>query len=577
MKKNKKGFTLIELLAVVLIMAFIILVAFPSVIRLMKQNTDKKYDIYYDLVKEAALAYSSSRADELGGTVGSGCVEFTLDDLVKGGYIKEFEDNDVTCSTPIGNKIRITNNKGKKSINTSLECKKVGKTTPIYSKKVTNSGTCVAYNPPIQDVLVTALATNLSGNLTTADSNNDRFVTGANPNNYVYYSGKLWRVVSINTVSKTVKLISDEVISIVTYGASSTSYLDSNIYNWINNDFLRSLKLPEQYLENVDWNYTAVSAVNSTLPGTASVQRSRVGLLNAYEYSKVLNGGTTSYLSINRNWWLLSPHTTTTNAWVINNTNAATSANKNTFYGVRPVVTLKANMSFMGPDTGKGTSTNPFMLVGDEGAVSAGTMLNTRFSGEYVKFNGKDYRIVEVSKDYTKIVLNSIVGNQVFDDAYCQLTPQQMLGKYLNDIASTASGAVYKGFTSAEKLMVISDKWCVEPMTTTVGRQSSVCKNTGFVRQSGDYKVGLLKIGEMYASMPAAIQAGEFWTISPVDDGNNCNAVGNRNINYIKADGTIAQKDYRDESGVRPALYLDSNVKITSGTGLSNSPFVIGQ
>ena len=39
------------------------------------------------------------------------------------------------------------------------------------------------------------------------DDGVDTFITGEDPNNYIWYSGKLWRAVSVNNEEKTVKLV----------------------------------------------------------------------------------------------------------------------------------------------------------------------------------------------------------------------------------------------------------------------------------------------------------------------------------------------------------------------------------
>ena len=570
MKKNNSGFTLIELLAVVLIMIFILLVALPSVSRLIKSNNDKKYEIYHDLVEEAALAYSSSRTDELGGTEGNGCFEISLTDLIDSGYIKTFEDDAISCKTPTESskdKIKIMNNKGVKSVNVSLICEKNGKV--VYSKVIDKQGACNVYVAPAKDILVTSLATSLSGNLTAADSNNNRYVTGNPVNNYVYYSGKLWRVVSINSVSKTVRLITDEAVSITTYGG--TAYPGSKIYTWLNNDFLESLKDKETYLESADWDYTSVASITTTLPVNPTVQKSQVGLLSAYEYAKVMNGSSTSFLNKNQHWWLLSSKDAS-NAWYVNNSNTTASASKNMFYGVRPTITIKANMAFIGSlNVNSGKIDTPFKLMG-ENPVSSGTLLNTRYSGEYAQFdNGKLYRIVEVNKDYIKIVSDTIVNNWQFDSANCQLTPNQLIGQYLNDPNSNASGAVYKNLHSASKPLIMNGDWCVESVTATVGIQGKRCASNSDLTRANDFKVGLLKVGEMYA----ASMGSEYWTISSIDK-NNCAPYQNTNMNYITAtDGRILQKSYEEVSGVRPVFYLSNKVKINGGTGMKGSPFVL--
>jgi len=569
MKDNNKGFTLIELLAVVLIMVFILMVAVPSVARLIKENNSRRYGIYHDLIAEAALAYSSTKSDELGGFEGKGCIELDLDDLIKSGYVKKFEDAEISCDTPTSSskdKIRIFNNKGEKHVNVSLICEKNGKV--VYSELIDKQGTCVPYAAPVKNVLVTKLKEVLdsTASLTATDSNGDRFVIGNTDRNYVYYSGKLWRVVSINETTKTVKLITDEVISTVFYGGnkgivnSDKDYLNSDIYTWLNSDFLPSLKDKDTYLEAVNWDYTRVASITPALPVSPVTQKSQVGLLSPYEYARVMNGTSSSFLNKDRYWWLLSSKDDA-NAWYINSSNVASSSAKTNFYGVRPVITLKANMIFVG--TSSGTASLPYKLMGDD-PVPNGTYVNTRYSGEYVTFNGAPYRIVEVNKDYTKIVSDTIINSsQMFDDAYCQLSPELIIGNYLNS-------TIYGSLTPDSKELLTFWDWCVESVSPVEGIQGGRCTNIRYLTRANDFKVGLLKAGEMYASSLNF----EYWTMSPVET-NNCLSHQNKKMNVVTTDGRIVQKTYEDELGVRPAYYLNKDVKISSGTGMSSSRFVL--
>ena len=562
MKNSNKGFTLIELLAVVLIMVFILMVAVPSVARLIKENSSRRYGIYHNLIEEAALAYSSTKSDELGGHEGNGCIELTLDDLIDSGYVKEFEDEEIVCKTPTDStkdKIRIFNNKGQKNVNVSLICEKNGKV--VYSELIDKQGSCLAYVPPVKNILVTQLANTLTG-LSAADSNGDRFVTGSNDKNYVYYSGKLWRIVSLNETTKTVKLITDEVISTVFYGGDK-DYLNSDIYSWLNNDFLPSLKQKDTYLEAVNWNYTPVSSVTTTLPGSPLTQKSQVGLLSTYEYAKVLNSGSGSFLSKNQYWWLLSAKDNA-NSWNVNNANATEASPKSNFYGIRPVITLKANMIFVGAfNSSTGTQSFPYKLMGED-PIPDGTFVNTRYSGEYVKFNNTNYRIVETNENYTKIVSTDIVGSHVFDDAFCQLSPELIIGNYLNS-------TVYNNLDVTSKDLLTFWDWCVESVSPIEGIQGGRCKDNRYLTRATDFKVGLLKSGEMFAS---SIN-NEYWTMSPVET-NNCLSHQITSMNVVSAsDGTIVKKSYELSSGVRPAFYLNKDVKISSGTGMKDAPFIL--
>ena len=52
----------------------------------------------------------------------------------------------------------------------------------------------------------------------------DTFITGEDPNNYIWYSGKLWRAVSVNNEEKTVKLVTQWNISAISYDNDSSAF-----------------------------------------------------------------------------------------------------------------------------------------------------------------------------------------------------------------------------------------------------------------------------------------------------------------------------------------------------------------
>ena len=56
------------------------------------------------------------------------------------------------------------------------------------------------------------------------DDGVDTFITGEDPNNYIWYSGKLWRAVSVNNEEKTVKLVTQWNISAISYDNDSSAF-----------------------------------------------------------------------------------------------------------------------------------------------------------------------------------------------------------------------------------------------------------------------------------------------------------------------------------------------------------------
>lgn len=95
--KNQKGFTLIEVLVVVTILALIMLITFPAVSKLQKQNQYKKFDEYRDTILTAAKLYANQKKDDLYAPGWDGCVSVSVKDVLEAAKIEQ-DDEEFTCS-----------------------------------------------------------------------------------------------------------------------------------------------------------------------------------------------------------------------------------------------------------------------------------------------------------------------------------------------------------------------------------------------------------------------------------------------------------------------------------------------
>ena len=188
--------------------------------------------------------------------------------------------------------------------------------------------------------------------------------------NYVWYSGKLWRITAINP-DGTMKMITDDLITTISYGSDvnfydiskkdDASYTGSYIYQWLNEDFLDTLYNYQNIIvEDSTWNITnsnasSTSAISTKLPETTLINNSTigkntpVGLLNSYEY--YLSYKNTSYgsgyLNVGYYWWLLNPYSSS-NVWFVYNNGSANYSNPSNTRGVRPSINLKSNIQLSG-------------------------------------------------------------------------------------------------------------------------------------------------------------------------------------------------------------------------------------
>ena len=584
MKKN--GFTLIELIAVVVIMGILLLIVFPSLSSIIRSNENKKYDTYYDAVKEQIELYARTRRNELGGIEGSGCVDdINLLLLKQYDYITEFDNKKVKCSslTDYSNadlervgctndsiysniseieckspnefsnaeleslgintdnqyvNIRIENNKGRINVDYSMICIKHGKRKPEYTNLILKTKNCENYVPVVSNSLINALNNNIS-NSNIETINNDNYLKGNVLNNYVWYSGKMWRIVSFNTNNKTIKLVTDDNVSLLTYNTLNNEYRDSKIYYWLSNTFLQTLRNSNQYLTTVDWNYSNVSSnVSEQITGGNTIN-SNIGLLNNFEY----NIGK-DFLNKNKNFWLIST-TNNNKAWYVNNSGNIVDSNVNESYGVRPSIVLKAGITYV--NGGNGTESNPYKLTGDISA-NPNTPLNTRFSGEYVTLNGELYRISSVNANYTKLILDRTLDIEkqfhYFDTKYSKNT---YIGIYLDENWIPLINDYLK-----------NGDFCREEITKA---QTVDCDSSDLI---GEINVAIPKIGEMFTNESNY----EYWTLTNFDEEKIC---------VLTTEGTINAKTIEQNSHIRPVIVVDNSIVITGGNGTKNSPYTIGK
>ena len=193
------------------------------------------------------------------------------------------------------------------------------------------------------------------------------FVTGSNPYNYIWYSGKLWRAVSIDTSDNSVKLVTQWNISAIPYDNDSSAFAGSYMEMWLNDTtvdgFLGNLREPEKFIKmDSKWNASQMS--DASKPPSESeggtIVEDAVGLLNIYEYA--ITGGSSGYLTNGLNWWFITPYDLS-NIYYVDTKGETNSSTSNGYYahGIRPSINLKKVKIV----SGSGTEENPYRLEDD--------------------------------------------------------------------------------------------------------------------------------------------------------------------------------------------------------------------
>lgn len=576
---NKKGFTLIELIAVIVIMGMLLMIVIPATGRLIASNDKQVYDQYYSLIREATYKYARGESFDLGGVSNSGCKDVhTLDEYVDLGLIKPFSVNedDIECYLPselaeytnvpssaISNlqdghpatdfiDIRIRNDRGNLNIVHSLVCVRENSTIVYKHLVLDDKVECKKFVPTQVNVLYSYITDDAGGtSIFGAETGNTRFVSSAT-NNYVKYSGKLWRIISVNTSEKTIKLISDEVVGYYNFDESTSSkYKDSNIEGWINSVFKSTLRNPNVYLQDAPWSFTEMANGNNPPTANSSTEvQSTVGLINLYEFEKVKTkiGSTVS------SWFTISPQSGT-KIWNVSGTTAS-AVTTNVSSGIRPAIVLRPGVTYI--SGGTGTQSNPFEIIGEQSGL-VGEKLNTRYAGEYVKLGGKTFRIMTVNSQ----------GIRVFSTEYSKVSWFDNSNMYVFAPATTSGHEIQNIYDHlTDKAMVDEQEFCTSFYKGN-GQFQSNCPNED--KRIGYYSMP--KVGEMYV-VP---RTEKYWTISPYEAITDpiSGEIKDPKVNMMTSTGLQPTHIRTDNCSIYPVFVIKDTVKIKGGSGTVGSPYEI--
>ena len=605
-KKNRKVTVIIISILIVLILVLAISFAF---FRTQLSGTDQivkvgTLDLVLDETSEGisldnAIGLSDSQGLALDGSTfelknnGSKAVDYTIylddntieetdtridDKYLKYNLVKNGESSGATLLTKIGsNPNRVLDSgtiEGKGTNEYSLNLWITDEVDGNYSGQVFSGKLRVEVSQERLTVAEVLLADS-ANNINTTDPD-QIFITGNNPNNYIWYSGKLWRAVAIDTSDNSVKLVTQWNISAISYDDNSSAFEGSYMEEWLNDTtvdgFLGNLRSPEKFIKmDSKWND---NTTNGTYKPTGETVTNPVGLLNLYEYTVSYSNTTSSncYLNNNISWWTIT-NNGSSQKWYISNSGNSYISRLTSSNGIRPSINLKSEIKIV---AGDGTEANPYRIMGDNDINLEGVKLNTRYSGEYIRFGTGEnnlYRIVShEAPGLTKITsVNPLKENKTFNMIQfgnnSNYSNNNIIGTFLNGEYLTSGD-----YLTEEQVNMIEDNttWYLG----TVGNATSY-KLAKYIDEemtsttiSTTSKVGLLRLGELMAGHADVTSNNSiYWLLTPYSASN---------VWYLHNTG-MATSGYNtmNKYAIKPVLNLKSNVIIISGDGTLQNPFEI--
>ncbi len=231
-------------------------------------------------------------------------------------------------------------------------------------------------------------------------------------NNYLKYNNMLWRIVRINA-DNSLDIILDDYITLLPWNSKVSSFSESDIYKYLNNEFLNLLD--KDLLNKTSFCTDKISDLTSI---TCEDQNSDgyVKLLDVANFLNTVNKSK-SYLINNDEIMWLSDYSED-KIWHTNGVNVSQSESKS-FYEIRPMVRLKSTTVYT---TGDGTLEKPY-IIDKEDKLTVGSK---------VKLGEDTWIVYDNSKD-VKLMREKVLDKQQAFDTEKLTYKDSSLMTYLND------------------------------------------------------------------------------------------------------------------------------------------------
>lgn len=199
LKKNKKGFTLTEILIVIVIIGIVLAISIPSIIAIRKRINERLLENKKDIILVAAELYGQDNAIYTDTII-------HVYDLINEKYIEpDIKQNNSNCSGEYTENGCVINPVDDSSLNNErILIKREGKSVIAIWDGEIGSTTSKELVDAVKDKL----------NCDEITESKPCLFTGKNPDNYLYYSGIMWRIIGIYKIDgkETIKMITDDTI-----------------------------------------------------------------------------------------------------------------------------------------------------------------------------------------------------------------------------------------------------------------------------------------------------------------------------------------------------------------------------
>ena len=383
------------------------------------------------------------------------------------------------------------------------------------------------------------------------NEDNTYYFKGQVENNFVYYSGRLWRIIK-TTKDKNIVLISEEIQTLMPYG-EDIEYQNSYLYNYLNNIdeyslFYKTLNNTDILVNTQYCEDTVTSTENVTCEATKSDYQ--ITLLNLKDYLN--SGANEGYLNTNSYFWLMDFNQNNELYYVFDKGGINTTSEYNKHhYGIRPVITIDGTLLLT---SGDGTKGNPYSLdeYEDYKLINVGV-------GEYLEYNNNLWRIISKQDKSVKAIMEGYIkeNDQEIEKIFSTKNNTFDINDK-NNIAYYLNNDYYNSLNNKEYL--VKGPFYTGKYTTDTRDYKLVYK------EKINAYIGLPQVGDLYINT----YNNTLTSLAITDHMNNI-------LYIINENNSLYTSKINEKEKIRPVINLDGNLIALSGEGTKESPYIIGR
>lgn len=417
----------------------------------------------------------------------------------------------------------------------------------IYYNKEHN--TDVESNLIVDNIIKKRSYTDMENGLIYDDKTKTYTFKGKVNDNYLEYSGILFRILSVDEDNK-IKIVSDENLTIL-YGNLKNGFTSSNINTWLNKSNNKYSGTFENNLFDSDKLLINTTMCDDKIDDLTKIKcdkkndQNKIGILSLNDY--YVSGGKEGFLNNSDTYFLNTLDSKNFNYYVTNTGEIALDNTNKKALGVRAVMSISGSSEIL---SGDGSKEKPFKIENHEIKK-----ISDVYVGDLIKYSDMTFKVIDREDGKVKVVQSDVVKengkvvSKKFGSDNTYSLNKDNVGYYLNNV-------YYKKLKNNN--YIVKNNWPVGQLNTETLSYLDAYKNVLTTN------IGMPSLGDMYIEEVKNI----FLLSKGIGD--------NKMIDVISPEGSFFGDLVTSTYNIRPCLYLNSNLDIISGDGSEKSPFVLG-